>query len=298
MLDVRNILCPVDRSEISRRALLVGAALARWHDARLRVMEVVSAPLPAPPAAVRGLSIEIRHRLLEELDRFADPARSSGVPMHFTVEEGNVVTAILEEASELPADLIVMGTHGRSGFDRLTLGSMTEKILRRAPCPVLTVPPSDTQVPLAGGPPFLRIVCAVDFSDSSLKGLEYALTLAQEDDAQLFVTHVLDWPDELSLAPALARVVADTRREWERDKADQLAQLIPESARTWCQPEHVLRIGSPARELLTVAEERHADLIVMGVHGRGAIDRALFGSTTHKVVRAARCAVLTVRTRK
>jgi nucleotide-binding universal stress UspA family protein len=163
---------------------------------------------------------------------------------------------------------------------------------------VLTVPPSATTVPIDDGPPFRRIVCAVDFSDSSLKGLEQALSLAQEDAAQLFVTHVIDWPDDATLPPALAQAIASTRRDWEHEKQRQLERLIPESARAWCQPEAVLRIGSPARELLRVAEERDADLIVMGVHGRGAIDRALFGSTTHKIVRDARCAVLTVRTRK
>jgi nucleotide-binding universal stress UspA family protein len=301
MTDINHILCPVDRSEIARRALLVAAALARWHDARLRVMEVVSVPLPAPsaaPAAIQGLSMDVRRGLLEELDRFAEPARSSGVPMHFTVEEGNVVNEILSEAAEHHADLIVMGTHGRSGFDRVALGSVTEKVLRRAPCPVLTVPPADTTVPVADGPPFKRIVCAVDFSDASLKGLDHAVTLAQEDDAQLFVTHVIAWPDDATLPPALAQAITSTRREWEHEKLRQLQQLVPESARTWCRPETVLRVGSPARELLRLAAERDADLIVMGVHGHGAIDRALFGATAHKVVRDARCAVLTVRTRK
>jgi nucleotide-binding universal stress UspA family protein len=301
MTDIHDILCPVDRSDIARRALLVAAALARWHDARLRVMEVVSVPLPAPfaaPAAVQGLSMDVRRGLLEELDRFAEPARSSGVPMHFTVEEGNVVNEILTAAGALHADLIVMGTHGRSGFDRVALGSITEKVLRRASCPVLTVPPSDTAVPVADGPPFKRIVCAVDFSDASLKGLEYAFTLAQEDDAQLFVTHVIDWPEDATLPSALAQAIAATRRDWEHEKRRQLERLIPESTRTWCRPEQVLRVGSPAGELLRVAAERDADLIVMGVHGRAAIDVALFGSTTHKIVRGAACPVLTVRAKK
>ena len=301
MVNIHNILCPVDRSDISRRALLVAAALARWYDARLRVMEVVSVPLPASsamPVADQTVSMDVHRALLEELDRFAEPARSSGVPMHFTVEEGNVTNEILSEARDLHADLIVMGTHGRSGFDRLALGSIAEKVLRRAPCPVLTVPPADQIVPIADGPPFRRIVCAVDFSDASLKALEYALSLAQEDDAQLFVTHVIDWPDDSTLPPALAQAVTSTRRDWEESKRRQLQQLVPESARTWCAPEPVLRVGSPARELLRVAEEHDADLVVMGVHGRGAIDRALFGSTTHKVVRDARCAVLTVRSGK
>jgi nucleotide-binding universal stress UspA family protein len=297
MIDVRNILCPVDRSDVSGRALGVGAALAHWFDARVRVLEVVSSTLPplaASPAAVQGLSIELRRAILDELERFAAPAREFGVPMYFEVEEGDVVTAVLEEAAELPADLIVIGTHGRSGFERFALGSVTEKILRRASCPVLTVPPGGVVEP-SEGPPFRTIVAAVDFSEASLKGLEYAFSLAEEDNAQIIVAHVLDWPDETSLPPALAGAVANTRREWEGTKRAQLNQLVPQAVQDWCAPEAVLLVGSPARDLVTLARERDADLIVMGVHGRGALDLAIFGSTTHRVVRHAPCPVLTVR---
>lgn len=300
MIDVRNILCPVDRSDASGRALAVGAALAHWFDARLRVLEVVSTTLPpvaASPAAVKGLSIELRRAILEELERFAEPARRFGAPTYFEVEEGDVVAGILAEAAELPADLIVIGTHGRSGFERFTLGSIAEKVLRRAEHPVLTVPPGDIVVP-SDGPPFKTMICAVDFSDASLKGLEYAFSLAEEGNAQILVTHVIDWPDDSSLPPALSSAIASTRREWEDSKRAQLRQLVPTSVRDWCTPEEVLLVGSPARDLVRLAQERHADLIVMGVHGRGALDLAIFGSTTHQVVREAPCPVLTVRTRK
>lgn len=299
MIDIRNILCPVDRSEISARTLGVAASLAHWFDARLRVLEVVSTTLPplaASPAAVKGLSLQMRRAILEELERFAEPARQVGVPMYFEVEEGEVVAEILAEADELPADLIVVGTHGRSGFERFALGSVAEKVLRRARCPVLTVPPGEMAAP-ATGAPFSTIVCAVDFSDASLKGLEYAFALAEEGDAKIIVTHVIDWPDDSSLPPALASAVANTRHEWEDTKRAQLARLVPTSVRDWCTPEEVLLVGSPSRDIVRLAQERAADVIVMGVHGRGAIDLAIFGSTTHRVVRDAPCPVLTVRTR-
>jgi nucleotide-binding universal stress UspA family protein len=298
--DVRNVLCPVDRSPTSLRALLVGAALARWHDARLRVMEVVSLPLLPPsmaPVIVQGLTMEVRTALLEELDRFSDPVRRFGVPIHFAVEEGDIATGIVTEAANVPADLIVMGTHGRSGFERLALGSVTEKVLRRASCPVLTVPPNEHPLPESGAP-FRRIVCAVDFSAASIKGLEYAYSLAQEADATLWVTHVIDWPEDRTLPESLAKAVASTRREWEDEKRRQLKVLVPDTAGTYCRPERVLLVGSPAAELVRFADEKQADVIVVGVHGRGAFDLAVFGSTTHKVVREAGCPVLTIRSRR
>lgn len=300
MTDIRHVLCPVDRSDISRHALQVAAAVAQWHDASLRVMEVISAPELQPavgPVAVKGLSMEMRRTVLRELDRFAEPARIYGVPMHFEVDEGDVVAGILEEAQELPADLIVIGTHGRSGFEHFALGSVAEKVLRRARCPVLTVPPSDRGLPHAGAP-FKRIVCAVDFSEASLKGLEYAYALAQESDAQLIMTHVIDWPEDTSLPEALAKAIAATRHEWEGEKRRQLQLLVPESAEMWCRPEPLLLVGDPAKELLRLAREREADLIIMGVHGRGSLDIAVFGSTAHKVAREAPCPVMTVRVRK
>lgn len=299
MHDIRNVLCPVDRSDISQRALTVGAALARWHDARLRVLEVVAVPLPplaVAPVAVQGLSMEVRRNLLDELDRFSDPVRAFGVPVHIAVEEGDVVATIVDEAKTVPAEMIVIGTHGRSGFEHLALGSVAEKVLRKAKCPVLTVPPGAPADPSARVP-FTRIVCAVDFSLASLKGLEYAFSLAQETDAQLSVVHVIDWPDDSSLPATLAKAVASTRRDWEDEKRQQLRLLVPESAGAWCRPEPVLVVGRPATEILKIAKERQADLIIMGVHGRGGLDLAVFGSTTHRVVREAPCPVMTVRGR-
>jgi len=298
MIDVRNVLCPVDRSDISRRAMIFAGHLAEWYDARLRLMEVVSVPLPPlsmGPVAVHGLTLDTRRAILDELDRFAEPARAFGVPIHVTVEEGDIVTAILEEAKALPADLLVLGTHGRGGFERFALGSVAEKILRKARCPVLTVPPGD-RAQLPSEAPFKTILCAVDFSAASLKGVEYALSLAQEADARLIVTHVIDWPDEANMAASLADALVETRRELEEEKRRQLSLIVPDDARTWCRPEERLLIGAPAHEIVKLAHETSAEVIVMGVHGRSGIDIALFGSTTQRVVRDAPCPVLTVRT--
>jgi nucleotide-binding universal stress UspA family protein len=299
MTEIRNILCPVDRSEVSLRALGVATALAKWYDARLRVIEVVGIPGPSlgpAPLAVYGLTQEVRRGLADELERFSAPARDAGVSVRVSVEEGDVVGGILHEAEAIGADLIVIGTHGRSGFQRLTLGSVTEKVLRRAVCPVLTVPPGPEVLP-AGDGLFKRILCAVDFSMASLKGVEFALSLAKEADAQITLVHVLDWPRDGLLPRELEEAVAGTRAQWEATTRERLHALVPEGAREWCTPEDLVIAGRPAEEILRLARERAEEVIVLGVHGRGALDLALFGSHTHRVVREAPCPVLKVRTR-
>jgi nucleotide-binding universal stress UspA family protein len=200
----------------------------------------------------------------------------------------------------MPADLIVMGTHGRSGFERLLLGSITEKVLRKAECPVLSVP---THVPDAvPAPPalFKSIVCAIDYSDCSMHALEYATSLAHEADAQLTVVHVIELP------PGVPRDAHETvgggprsLREYvalaEEDRRARLSEAISESMRTYCTVGTVLAAGKPYQEILRVSEAQQADLLVIGIHGRGPVDRLLFGSTAQHLVRQASCPVLTLR---
>jgi nucleotide-binding universal stress UspA family protein len=186
-----------------------------------------------------------------------------------------------------------MGTHGRHGFERLLLGSVTEKVLRRAPCPVLTVPPAISGAH-PSGPPYKRILCPVDFSTSSDDALRHALSLAEEAKARLTVLHVLEWFPEQGLRehrpfnPELQHFLEDDARA-------RLAKAIPAEARAWCEPVERVRCGKPYREILRAAEEEGSDLVVLGVLGRGAANLMLFGSTTNRVVRQATCPVLTVR---
>ena len=114
-----------------------------------------------------------------------------GLPLEFEIGQGDAAVEILERSSALPSDLIVMGTHGRHGFDRLVLGSVTEKVIRKARCPVMTVPPGTAEA-VPASPLFKRILCAIDFSDASLKALDHAMSLAEEADAHLTLAHVVE----------------------------------------------------------------------------------------------------------
>src|SRR5690242_9776298 len=180
MIDIRRILCPVDFSDCSRRALDHAAAIAQWYQSTVTLLHV-SAPVPIsayatvapmmPPTLVSG---ENRNDVLETMKRFATAVDGTGVPLTFEFGEGDAANEIVSGAATGKTDLIVMGTHGRSGFERLVLGSVAEKVLRKAGSPVLTVPP---RVADTAAPPhaiFKRILCAVDFSDCSMRALDYA----------------------------------------------------------------------------------------------------------------------------
>jgi len=214
-------------------------------------------------------------------------------------EAPDVHEEILVHAERLPADLIVMGTHGRSGFERLLLGSVTERVLRKARRPVLTVPAGSPHSATGPGA-FDRILCAVDFSECSMAALGYAAALAEESRARLAVLHVIELAP-----PAYDPLVGPPidlpgyRQACVTAGRERLRNVIPVAVRNSTGiaegVEELIVCGKPHHEILRVAEDERSDLIVLGVHGRNVVDRLLFGSTVEPVVRRARCPVLTVR---
>jgi len=295
MRDIARILCPVDMSDVSRHAVNHAILLARWYKATITALHVSNpVVIPATDFALVGMAPppvlnqddikEVRRKVAAYFDSSRD------VEVDVLVESGYPANQILTHAKSLPADLIVIGTHGAGGFQHLVLGSITEKVLRQAACPVLTVPPHARTTSKL---PFKRLLCPVDFSDSSVAALAFAFSLAQEGDAEVTILHVCEWPDEpLTTRPITA---PEYRLEREHDATATLQALIPDSTRDWCRPSTRLAHGKAYREILGAATEDGSDLIVMGVHGRNAIDLMLFGSTTNQVVRRATCPVLTLR---
>jgi len=237
-----------------------------------------------------------RERLLSDLRRMA-AAVPRDVPVEFSIQEaGFVHEEIVAQLGTTHADLLVLGTHGRSGFQRLFLGSVTEKVIRKTTCPTLVVPPRAPDVPAGSPIQFRRILCAVDFSESSLDALAHAINMAEEANAQLTVLHVVEFPLMLNVEPTMPAVDLSRLREAAAsDGRRKLEELIPEEARTYCTVDTAVVEGRAYREILRQATERQSDLIVMGVHGRGALDLLVFGSTTHHVIRASACPVLIVR---
>ena len=297
MIEIRRVLCPIDFSECSRHALHHAIAVARWYDSTLTVLHVV-ANLPTMDVPGVPLSAVDRERVMAEMRCF-----TGQIPPEISIsllvrEASDIRRQILAEAQALRSDLIVIGSHGRSGVERLLLGSVTEKVVRKAPCPVMVVPPRAPDAAGAGlihgGRP--RILCAVDFSDASLGALEYAISLAEEADADLTLFHSIEVPPELlEHIPVPPDFNVDQCHAAARAACLQrLRELTPPSVRTYCHVDTAVAEGAAYRQILRLSAEQKTDLIVMGVHGRGAVDLLLFGSNTARVIRAATCPVLIV----
>jgi nucleotide-binding universal stress UspA family protein len=305
MIEIRRILCPIDFSDYSRHALDHAVAIARWYGATVTVLHVFS----SAPVAAYGTGPVIfepivlkpaeRDQLLANTRAFIDAESARGITVEAVVRDGNTAAEILDQATSMNADLLVIGTHGRSGFERLLLGSVAEKVLRKAPCPVLTVPRRAPDAVPAGPVIYKRILCPVDFSDSSFHALQYAMSLAQEADGHLTVLHVVS--HEFDNTADIGSVGFDAGigiRDFMREREEALGRRLQEAiagASEFCSVESAMTYGKPWREVLRIAAERESDLIVMGVQGRGAADLLFFGSTTQHVLREAACPVLTLR---
>jgi nucleotide-binding universal stress UspA family protein len=292
MLRIEKILCPVDFSEYSVKAYAYARSLAQHYGATLLLQHVVQPltstyPYYAFPDAINEVFWSLESSAEQKLSEMISAHRQNGLEIQRFVHKGTVTDCILAFAESQGSDLIVMGTHGRHGFDHLTMGSVTEKVLRKARCPVLVVRkpahdfinPADAEDPVQ----LKKILFCTDFSEYSTRALTYALSLAMEYNADLTLLHVLeDVPPTDDLQETVAGV---TRR---------LEDLAPPEAGDWCNVHAAVRIGKPYQQILQIVLENETDLVVIGVRGRNAVDLALFGSTTHRVIQLGTSPVLAV----
>jgi nucleotide-binding universal stress UspA family protein len=292
LLKFERILCPVDFSEFSVKTYAYAQSLARHYRATLFLTHVVQPltsayPYYAFPDAWNRTSWDLGAHAEEQLQKLAQAQRWDGIQPNIIIQCGFVPEAILGFAETHSVDLIVMGSHGRQGLDRLTLGSVTEKILRKARCPVLVVrqPLHDFTVDAKGQDPvrLQKVLYCTDFSPHSERALHYALSLAMEYGAEITLLHVLEEiPSSTDLESAVSRAI------------QQLQEQVPSEANRWCFLRSTVRLGKPYQEIAQLALEAQSDLVVMGVRGRGALGLGLFGSTTHRIIQLGPCPVLAV----
>ena len=293
MLEVKRILCPLDFSEFSVRAYRHALSLAEHYRAKLvaqHTVEVWRHP-SASFAATANLYDEycqaLRGNGKEQLKEFVKNYTHNKVEPELIVDEGIAADSILSFAQEQKSDLIVMGTHGLRGFDRLMLGSVTDRVMRRATCPVLAVrePPRDSAVadqPRHSPHRLDRVLACIDFSEDSEQALNYAFSAAAEYQAELTLLHVLEKvPSPAKTDAAIAEATA------------QLNKLIPPETSKALKIKTAVRIDKPYQQIIQFAQEAQIDLATMGVRGRGALDIAVFGSTTYRVMQLGPCPVLT-----
>lgn len=281
-----TILVPTDGSAAAETATETALALAERFDASLHAINVVELdrfPDDVESEAAEGLA----QRGEETMATLGDRAADAGVSATTRVVETADPThqAIIDYAIDHDADLVVMGTHGRTGLNRLVLGSVTERTLRTSPVPVLTVHEDTTFEP-----DFESVLVPTDGSDAANAASDYGITLAAATDAAMHVVHVVDLTassGEFGGTGVLAALEEVGRRAVDDviDRADDAGLRSVEAS---------VLSGTPARAILDYADERDIDLIVAGTHGRTGLDRYLLGSVTEKLVRVADVPVLTV----
>jgi nucleotide-binding universal stress UspA family protein len=299
MLEIKLILCPIDFSEFSVRAYHHAVSLAEHYQAKLVAQHVVE--LWRHPsvsfAASAGLYGEFEQALCEsgkkQLREFVKNHTHDEIQPELVVQEGVAADSVLSFAQAQKTDVIVMGTHGRRGFDRLMLGSVTDRVMRRAPCPVLAICKpghdsltGDTATSKERGyvHQLSRILFCADFSENSEQALKYAISATAEYDAELTLLHVLEGvPSPAKAEEAMAAA------------GERLDKLIPREGRKTLKVKTAVRIGEPYWQIIQLALEAQIDLVTMGVRGRGALDLAVFGSTTYRVMQLGSCPVLAVR---
>ncbi len=298
MVEFKRILCPVDLSELSVRTLAYAGAIASRYDAHLTALHVVPSFTGMdvqtglePVSLVYPVS---RDEVLEQLRQTVAAAGLGEGTVALMAEAGEAAATVVDQALATRADLLVMGTHGRSGFDRFFLGSVTEKVLRKAPCPVLTVPPHAPATPPAEVA-LRTILCPVDFSAAALEAFGFALDLARRSDASVVLVHAIEFLAEEEPLETAHFNVPEFRSYLLTDARQRLESLVSGEPRLNRGVRTVVVVGRAHHGILHIAADEGADLIVMGAQGRGGAALALFGSTTQQVVRGATCPVLTVR---
>ena len=222
-------------------------------------------------------------------------AEAEGVSLRVSVQHGDPAGVIVLHANARAFDLVVVGTHQRVGMGRLRDGSVAERVIQRVTSPVLIVPAVENDAGKVSVPPFGRLVCATDFESASTAALDIALPIAQKAGGRLTLVHVINGASPESAARYTLRFrVPEYHRFLAEDAWRRLQEAIPLEARRSGSVHARVVTGAPSAEIVRIADEAQADLIVMGVTSRGAIGRRLIGSTAARVMRRAGCAVLAV----
>ncbi len=291
-----HILCTTDLSDFSNQAALRAVHLAKAFEAKIYLCHIID----VTPVSMHGASFvfdEEHVQTIKEETFNKLESLMSGVDVKWDpiVETGPVATTISKVVKEIQADLAIVATHGRSGFKKLFLGSVTEKLLRTIPCPLLIIPPYEKHMDMEDSQfiKYKNIVVGCDFSDDSQWAVEYGLSLAQEFESSIHLIHVMEpfvYRDKL-LPDA---ILDSTWTEYKERSLEQLKSIPSGEVYDWCDVKINCLSGKPFEAITQYANENTADLVVLGVRGHGLVETLLLGSTTDRVIRKVSCPVLSV----
>jgi nucleotide-binding universal stress UspA family protein len=277
-MELKRILCATDFSETATSAL--GYAGKFGTAFRAKVSLVYADPF-LPPLYFTGMQTEDLIGNLQDwkmaarvhLKRYAQ-THLPGQDLETLLIEKHSAEGILSAAKALNSDLIIMGTHGRTGFNRMMMGSVAETVLRESECPVLTVHPATKKEP-----GIRNILCPVNYTTIAKESLEYAATVSQKFDARLTVLHVVE--------PEMTKTL-------EKQEMDRMCEWIPSEVRSHCNVQELMDSGNAAEQVIKMAKSTGCDLIVLGAQHKRFSDVTVIGTTTVRVTRHSPCPVLTV----
>jgi len=292
-IQIKNVLFATDFSDASHNALTFALSLARAYGATIHALHVITpeAYLCATPEGAAALEA-MEESVEQEMEKVA--ARLAGVRNETAIERSTSIWTAVEDAVQRgKIDLIVLGTHGRTGVRKILMGSTAESIFRRARVPVLTIGPAVTEG-IHGAGKYRSVLFATDLKEDSLGAAAFAFSLSEENSAKLILFHAV----AKRSAKDRERLEPSGKHSSAANILHELHELIPVDAEMWCRPEVMLKFGEPAKQILETAKEKGADLIVMGTRGTGGhagIAAHLQRGVSYNVVVRSRCPVLTVR---
>ena len=286
MLNIKKILLPTDLSVCAEHGMRQAVLWCERYGAELHVFHVVA---DTEPGSVKDKKERAGVALKDHLERYEPMSFKTRLEIRFG---GPAASQISQYVSEESIDLVIMGTHGRTGLSGLFMGSVAENVLRDAPCPVLVVPMHERET---GEAPPSRILVPVDFSDWSHNAVRYAKAIAAMHGAKILLLHVIEdvvLPDfYLAAGTALFLQEPEIRRKSE----ERLKTMFRDAGEPDVPMEAYVINGRAALDIAGFAEENDIDFIVLPTSGLSGINRLLIGSVAEKVVRRAVCPVLTLK---
>jgi len=291
----KNILLATDFSDASEKAFKFATAIARLHSSKIYLVHVIPPGSNSLIPQIPGH--RLRHEAEREMETLASRSEFKQIAHETVLRVGSVWSVLSAVIRGQNIELVVLGTHGRGGLKKLVLGSVAEEVVRRAGCPVITVGPH-IDAPLSTTGEIHRILFTSDFHPASAKALDYALLLANQSQAKLILLHVM--PPAGLPEPGVTFFNEAAINEWQAKviatAKEKLEKLLPPYAKLWSEPEYAVGFDFTAEGILKVADERMADLIIMGANRpmSAKLSAHLLRAVTYEVIRHAKCPVLTV----
>jgi nucleotide-binding universal stress UspA family protein len=287
----KKILSAIDFSTFTDSIFSYSVALCKKYDAKLLLAHVTTDLNTLLEHSETALDVEALQKSNIRYAQARLEERVKGLPIEneIIISQGKPADIISRIASEQQADMVITATHGKAGFKRILLGSVTEKLIKTLHCPLLVLPlqEHDLMPPAAIEIKLKKILVGCDFSSDSKLAFDYGLSLAQEFQAELHLSHVIK--------PSLYKREREGINQLRDRLKKKLDSMVPEASRDWCTAKTALLDGEPYMVLMDYAKEQEMDMIVLGIRGHTLWEKLLVGSTTDRLIRHSPRPVLAVR---